>query len=128
MPDTDRGRGRRRLAWLTTASAVLAAAALGAPSPAAAYQQHFCQNVFLLSGTNCHATDRHSLLNVYGFSMNTVDRVCVATHNWPFGTQNSDWRCDYKTAQKNFTSRVDGVGTVRNGDPQAFVAYGIQEY
>ena len=128
MPDTNRRRRRRRLLPATAAGAIVAGAALFAPASASAYQQHFCQYVVLPSGTNCHAVDRHSLFAVHGFSWGSYDRVCVTTHTSPLGSQNSTWLCDYGDVSKNFSSRVDGVGTIRNGDPQTFTSYAIQEF
>ena len=127
MLDANRRRRRRRLVPLMATGAVVAAALL-APSSASAYQQHFCQYVVLPPGADCLASDRHSLLAVYGFSYMSNDRVCVATFTSSTGTRNSDWRCDYSSVTKTFSTRLDGVGAIHNGDPQSFVSYAIQEY
>lgn len=129
MPESDRlRRPRRRLAALTAVSAMLGAAALGAPSSASAYQQHFCQYAYMPSGTNCYAQYRHTLQNVFGWTIASDDRVCAASFTSQWGSQNSDWRCEYTYVQKFLGGRVEGVGAIRNGDPQHFYGYGVQEF
>jgi hypothetical protein len=108
-------------------TALLGVAALGAPSSASAYQEHFCQYATMPSGTNCYAPTRHSLDTVYGYTIGSTDRICAASFNVPFGSQNSDWRCDYGSVYKLLYGR-DGVGAIRNGDPQLFFGYAIQEF
>jgi len=107
--------------------ATLGAVALGAPSSASAYQQQFCYGVFMPSGTNCFALYRHTLQNVYGWNYSD-DRVCASSWTTQFGFQNSDWRCEYGFVQKFLGGRVDGVGAIRNGDPQNVIGYGVQEF
>ena len=129
MPDSDRSRRpRRRVASLAGASALLAAVALGAPSSATAYEQHFCQYAAMPSGTNCYAQYRHTLQRVRGWTINSNDRICASSWTSPWGSQNSDWRCDYTFVEKWLGGKVDGVGAIRNGDPQAFIGYGIQDF
>jgi hypothetical protein len=129
MPDSDRHRRpRRRLLALAATSAVLGAVALGAPTTASAYQQHFCQYQFMPSGTNCFAQSRHTLQNVFGYTIGSSDRICAASFTTAWGTQNSDWRCEYEYVHKILGGRVEGVGAIRNGDPQAFVGYAVQEF
>ena len=129
MPASERfPRPRRRLTGVAVATALLGVAALGAPSSASAYQEHFCQFTTMPSGTNCYAPVRHTLQNVQGWTIGSTDRICAASFNVPFGSQNSDWRCDYGSVLKLLGGRVDGVGAIRNGDPQAFVSYAIQEF
>ena len=129
MPASDPlRRPRRRIAVLTVASAVFGALALGAPSSASAYQQHFCQYVTLPSGNHCNAGARHTLQNVYGWTIGSNDRICAASFTSTWGIQNSDWRCEYSYVQKILGGRVEGVGSIRNGDPNWFVGYGVQEF
>jgi hypothetical protein len=120
-------RPRRRLAVVAAATALIGAA-LGAPSSASAYQEHFCQFATMPSGTNCYAPVRHTLQNVQGHTIGSTDRICAASFHVPFGAQNSDWRCDYGYVLKLLGGRVDGVGAIRNGDPQLFYGYGVQEF
>jgi hypothetical protein len=125
MPHTN--RLRRRFAALAAAGA-LGGAALAAPSPAAAGEDHFCQYVTMPSGSNCYATTARTLQYVRGWTINTYDRICAASFTAPFGTQSSDWRCDYGYVEKLLGGRVYGVGALHNGDPDAFVGYGVQGY
>ena len=128
MPVPDRPRlGRRRLAGLFAAGGLLAALALGAPSSASATQEHFCQYVPLASGATCYAQNRRTLQRVLGWSSGSSDRVCAASFTAPWGSQNSTWRCDYTYAEKILGGLL-GVGALHNGDPQAFTAFGTQEY
>lgn len=128
MPCSDQPRRMpRRLAALCAVIAVLSTAALSAPSSASAYQQQFCYGAWMLSGTNCFAQYRHTLQNVYGWNQSD-DRICAASWTSQWGYQNSDWRCEYGFVQKSLGGRVDGVGAIRNGDPQHFVGYGVQEF
>ena len=128
MPVPDRPRrGRRRFAGLSAACGLLGALTLGMPSSASAYEEHFCQYVVLPSGANCYAQNRRALLHVYGWSYGSNDRVCAASFTSPWGSQNSAWRCDYSYVDK-FLGGLQGVGAIHNGDPQAFTAYGAQEY
>ncbi len=128
MPIPARFR-RRPIAAAIAASALLGAIALGAPSSASAYyQQYFCQNVWMPSGTNCKASNRHTLQTVNGWTINSVDRICAASFTSAWGYQNSDWRCDYEYVQKILGGRVQGVGAIHNGDPQGFHGYGMQEF
>jgi len=122
-------RSRRRLAAAVAATALLSVAALGAPSSASAYSDHFCQFVTLSPAEVCYAPHRHSLQAVYTWSISpSYERVCAATFAVPYGQQNSDWRCDYGVAQKVFSTRVDGVGAIRSGDPTTFVGYARQDF
>ena len=130
MPTRFPGPPRRpkRLRALILTCAVAAAWAAAAPSPASAYQEHFCQYAYMPSGSNCYAGNRHTLQAVTGYTINTWQRVCVASFVAPWGAQNSDWRCDYGFAQKLLGGRVDGVGGLHNGDPWAFYGYGVQDF
>ena len=130
MPTRFRGPLRRpkRLRALV-ASCVLAGACLAAvPSSAGAYTEQFCQWAWMGSGGNCFAGNRHTLQYVDGWSMNTSQRVCAASFVTPWGTQNSDWRCDYSWTEKVLLGRVDGVGAIHNGDPYPFYGYGQQDF
>ena len=121
-------RSRRRLTAAAAAAALLGVAALGAPSSASAYQEHFCQFTTLSPTEVCFAPTRHSLQIVNAWSIApSYERVCAASFNSPNGWQNSDWRCDYGLAQK-FLGGQDGVGAIRNGDPTLFVGYGRQDF
>lgn len=129
MPYSDRfRRPRRLLAAVIAASAVLAGISLGAPSSASAYQQHFCQYAWMPSGTACTASARHNLQFVNGWTIGSVDRICAASYTSTWGYQNSEWRCEYEFVQKIFGGRVEGVGAIRNGDPQGFYGYGLQDF
>lgn len=131
MPDSDTRplrRPRRRLRALAGACALVGAFALGAPASAGAYEEHFCQYVTLTPGMNCYASNRHTLQTVKAWSVGSTDRVCAASFTAPWGSQNSDWRCDYGYVIKSLGGRVDGVGAIHNGDPQTFIGYGIQEF
>src|SRR3712207_4243017 len=128
MPISDRlRRPRRRLAAATAASAAIGVVALGAPTSASAYDQHFCQYVTLPSGSHCAAGTQHTLDQVQGWSIGSTERVCTASFTSQWGSLNSDWRCDYGTVTKYLGDRV-GVGAIRNGDPQTFVGYAVQRF
>ena len=130
MPVSDRfSRPRGRLAAATASGALLAVAALGVPSSATAYENHFCQYETMTSTEVCKAPYRHTLQNVQGWTIGSSDRICAASYTMPYGgIQNSDWRCEYSWVQKLLYGNVEGVGAIRNGDPQTFVGYGVQEF
>lgn len=131
MPGSASGpptRPRRRLAAVVGAFALTGALSLGAPSSASAYEQHFCQNVWLASTAVCTAADVHTLQTVTAWSLSGPYRVCAASYTWQWGTQNSDWRCDYTAAVKSLGGRVVGVGAIRNGATVGIVGYGVQEF
>ena len=110
------------------ATCALGGSALALPSPAAAYQDHFCQFTTLGSGAECFAPNRRTLQIVRGWSLNTSQRVCAASFTVPWGQQSSAWRCDYGFAEKYLGGSVYGVGAIHNGDPSVFVTYGTQDY
>jgi hypothetical protein len=118
----------KRLRALVLACALAAACAAAIPSSAGAYTEHFCQYAWLGSGWNCPAGNRHTLQMVDGWSINTYQRVCAASFTSSYGAQNSDWRCDYGWTEKYLGGRVDGVGAIRNGDPNPFYGYGTQDF
>jgi hypothetical protein len=120
-------RRSRRLCALLTTCAALSASAL-APSPASAYEEHFCQWVALGSGWECFAGNRHTLQQVNAWSMNSFQRICASSFSTPWGSQNSDWRCDYGVTSKWLGGRVVGVGAIHNGDPYWLHTYGVQYF
>ena len=120
-------RSRRLYALLTTCLA-LSAGALALPSSAGAYTDHFCQFQSLGPGWECFAPNRHTLQRVQAWSINSFQRVCAASFTTPWGSQNSDWRCDYGWTEKYLGGRVDGVGAIHNGDPGWITAYGTQDF
>jgi hypothetical protein len=95
------------------------------PSPASAWEEHFCQWASLGPGWNCYAPNRHTLQTVRAIS-NGWMRICAASYSSPWGYQNSDWRCDYGEVWKNLEGRVDGVGAIHNGHPGWMIVYGFQ--
>ena len=119
-------RSRRLLALLTTCSALAIGAA--APTPASAWDEHFCQYAQLAPGWECFAGSRHTLQQVNAWSLWSFQRVCAASFTSPWGTQNSDWRCDYGVTSKWLGGRVDGVGAIHNGDPYWMWTYGVQSF
>lgn len=130
MPARSPKPPRRLLRRRVLLSALLAAAAcaLAAPASSGAYTQHFCQYAGMPSGTNCYAGTRHTLQAVNGWSIDSYQRVCAASFDTAWGSQNSDWRCDYGWTQKLLGGRVDGVGAIRNGDPYWMTGYGTQDF
>jgi len=118
----------KRLSALIVTCAALGAGALALPSTAGAYTDHFCQYQALGPGWNCFADNRHTLQLVRGWSLGNYQRVCAASFTSPWGTQNSDWRCDYGYTEKWLWGRVDGVGAVHNGDPYWMTGYGMQDF
>ncbi len=129
MPVSDRfRRSRRRLATATVSGALLGAVALGAPSSASAYENHFCQLVTLAPTGVCMAGDRHTLQYVQAHSIGSSERICAASYSSYWGARNSDWYCAYGFAQKSLGGDIQGVGAVRNGDPQWAVLYGVQVF
>jgi hypothetical protein len=118
----------KRLRALVSACILAAAFAAAIPSSAGAYTEHFCQYAWMGSGTNCYAGSRHTLQTVDGWTINSYQRVCAASFVAPWGTQNSDWRCDYGWTEKYLGGRVDGVGGIRNGDPSPITGYGTQDF
>ena len=118
----------RRLGALVTACLAMTAGSAVVPTPANAWQEHFCQYALLGSGWNCPAPNRHTLQQVTAYSINSWSRVCAASWTSPWGYQNSDWRCDYGIAQKYLDGRVDGVGVIHNGDPWTIYGYGVQDF
>jgi hypothetical protein len=107
---------------------VAGACAAAVPSSAGAYTEHFCQYAGMPSATNCFASNRHTLQAVNAWSIDGYRRVCAASFVVPWGAQNSDWRCDYQAVQKFLGGRVDGVGAIRNSDPQWMTGYGTQDF
>jgi hypothetical protein len=122
-----RKRSRRLCALLTTCLA-LGVGATALPSPASAYTEHFCQYANMAPGADCWAGNRHTLQAVTAYSINSWSRVCAASWTTPWGSQNSDWRCDYQVAYKYIGGRVDGVGVIHNGDPFWIYGYGTQDF
>ena len=121
-------RRPKRLRALVSACALAAAFAAAVPSSAGAYTEHFCQWAYMSPGSNCYAGSRHSLQAVNAWSMGTIQRVCAASFVAPWGSQNSDWRCDYSFVQKWLGGRVDGVGAIHNGDPSWINGYATQDF
>jgi hypothetical protein len=121
-------RRSKRLRALLSACVVAGACAAAVPSSAGAYTEHFCQYAWMGSGADCYAGSRHTLQAVNGWSINTWQRVCAASFVAPWGSQNTDWRCDYGSVQKWIGGRVDGVGGIHNGDPSPFYGYGTQDF
>jgi hypothetical protein len=120
-------RRSRRLCAMATVCACLGTGALALPSSAGAYTDHFCQYTTLGPGWECYAPNRHTLQVVTGWSIGAYQRVCVASYTAPWGTQNSNWNCDYGVAQK-FLGGLAGVGAIHNGDPGWMVTYGTQDF
>jgi hypothetical protein len=118
----------RRVCAIVTICAALSAGALAVPTSAGAYTDHFCQYAQLAPGWECFAQNRHTLINVRAYSINTFQRVCAASFSSPWGAQNSDWRCDYSVVEKYLGGRVDGVGAIHNGDPSWMYGYGTQDF
>jgi hypothetical protein len=121
-------RRPKRLRALLVACIAAGVCAIGVPSSAGAYSEHFCQYSWMGSGWDCYAGSRHTLQAVSGWTINSSQRVCAASFVAPYGAQNSDWRCDYAYTQKSLGGRVDGVGGIHNGDPSPFYGYGIQDF
>jgi hypothetical protein len=121
-------RRTRRLCALLTTCLALGVGAAALPSSASAYQEHFCQYAALGPGADCWAPNRHTLQYVTAYSINSWSRVCAASFTSPWGSQNSDWRCDYGTAQKYLGGRVAGVGAIHNGDWYSIYGYGTQDF
>jgi hypothetical protein len=121
-------RRSRRLCALVTISAALGSAALALPSSAGAYTDHFCQFTALAPGWECFAPNPHTLQQVNGWTIGSTQRICAASFTAPWGTQNSDWRCDYGATVKFLGGRVGGVGALHNGDPGWLTAYGTQDF
>lgn len=120
-------RRSRRLCALLAACAALTVGAL-TPSSASAYEEHFCQWAVMGPGWDCFAGDRHTLQQVNAWSLWSFQRVCAASFTSPWGSQNSDWRCDYGVTSKWLGGRVDGVGAIHNGDPGWMYTYGVQYF
>ena len=120
-------RRSKRLVALVMSCMALGASSLAIPSSASAYEEHFCQFATLGPGWQCYAPNRHTLQAVRAVA-NGYYRICAASFTSVWGYQNSDWRCEYEFVQKYLGGRVDGVGVIRNGDPQNFYGYGIQEF
>ena len=120
-------RRRRRLCALVTTCAALAVGA-AAPSSAGAYEETFCQYVTLWPGGECASGSRHTLQQVTAVSGLSTQRICAASFAWPWGGQNSDWRCDYGLTVKLLGGRVDGVGAIHNGDPTILWTFGWQYF
>ena len=121
-------RRPKRLRALVIACALAGACAAAVPSSAAAYQEHFCQYQPMNAGDNCFAGTRHTLQQVNGYTINDWQRVCAASFSAPWGSQNSDWRCDYGTTVKYLYGRVDGVGALHNGSGGFIWGYGTQDF
>jgi hypothetical protein len=119
-------RSKRFCALITTCLA-LSAGSLAVPSSASAYEEHFCQFALLAPGWECYAPNRHTLQAVRAVA-NGYYRICAASFTSPWGTQNSDWRCDYGEAWKSLGGRVDGVGAIHNGYPAWYYVYGYQYF
>ena len=115
-----RRRGRRRRLMALVAS-VFATCALMAPSSASAGEDWFCQGVWLNSGWECRTDQRHTLWSVgaYVTSMSPY-RICAASAVSYWGSQNSEWRCDYGSVSRQLNGSVYGVGVVRNGAPYGY--------
>jgi hypothetical protein len=114
-----------RLCALIVSCAVLGALSL--PASAGAYEEHFCQYVGLASGTNCYASNRHSLDLVRGWVISGPgNRICVASFAYPGTSQNSPWMCDYGSVST--PPGADGVGAVRNSSQSWMTVYGIQYF
>lgn len=121
-------RRSTRLRALLAAVIAAAACAAAVPSQAGAYEEHFCQFASMAPGSECYAGNRHTLQQVNGWSIGSIQRICAASFTAPWGIQNSDWRCDYQSVQKYLGGRVDGVGALHNGDPYWMTAYGVQYF
>jgi hypothetical protein len=117
-----------RLRALIAAVVAAAACAAALPPKADAYTEDFCQYTGMWPGQNCYAGNRHTLQAVYGWTINSSQRICAASFTAPYGLQNSDWRCDYAYTEKLLYGRVDGVGGIHNGDPYGFYGYARQEF
>lgn len=121
-------RRPKRLRTLILTCTFAAACAAAVPSSAAAYTEHFCQYASLWPGDNCYAGSQHTLQAVNAWSINNPQRVCAASFTAPWGTQTSDWRCDYGFVQKYLGGRVSGVGAIHNGDPYFMYGYATQDF
>jgi len=108
-------RRSKRLCALVTTCLALGATSLALPSPASAYEEPFCVFVYLPPGGECMAQNRHTLEAVKGVASGPL-RICAASFDTPWGTQNSNWRCDWGTVWKSIEGRVDGVGALHNGE------------
>lgn len=118
----------KRLRALVLTCALAGAFAAAVPSSASAWSEHFCQYAGMPSGSNCYAGSRHNLQAVKGYTINGYQRVCAASFVSPWGSQNSDWRCDYGYVEKWLGGSVAGVGGIRNGDPSWMTGYGVQDF
>jgi len=121
-------RRSKRFCALLTICLAFGVSALALPSPASAWTEHFCQYSSLGPGWECYAGNRHTLQVVRAWSIGNYQRVCAASYTSPWGSQNSDWRCDYGATEKWLGGRVDGVGAIHNGDPYWMTTYGTQDF
>jgi hypothetical protein len=118
MPIFEGRRPGRRRRFVALVTAVLASCALMAPSSASAGEDWFCVGVWLHSGWECRTDQRHTLWSVGAYVSNAAPyRICVASATSYWGSQSSDWRCDYTSVSRDFYGSVYGVGVVRNGAP-----------
>jgi hypothetical protein len=129
MPIFEGRRLGRRRGFVALVATVAAGCALIAPTPASAGEDWFCGGVWLNSGWECRTDQRHTLWSVGAYVAYAAPyRICAASATSYWGSQNSDWRCDYTSVTRQLNGSVVGVGVVRNGAPFGYAIGGAAQW